>query len=84
MIDLNFWRVVKSHTWFDSTTLYLLRRNDLFAVVLISSDDMILDTFTSFDNKSANAVYNKWKQRLMRNHKEWFDMIGDYDDNDIC
>lgn len=73
MIDLDFWKVVKSHTWLDDTTLYLLRRDEMFAIVLTSADDMILDTYTTFDNKNAFATYNAWKDKLMKDRKEWFE-----------
>ena len=75
MIDFDFWKVVKSHTWLDDTALYLLHRDDMFAIVLTSSDDMILDTYTTFDNKNASTTYNAWKERLMKNHKEWDEEI---------
>lgn len=75
MIDFNFWNIVKSHTWLNDTTLYLLCRDEMFAVVLTSADDMILDTYTSFDNKTALATYNAWKDKLMKNHTEWYEEI---------
>ena len=73
MIDFDFWKVVKNHTWLDDTSLYLLRRDEMFAVVLLSADDMILDTSTTFDNKTALATYNQWKDKLMKH--EWYEEI---------
>lgn len=73
MIDFDFWKVVKSHTWLDDTSLYLLRRDEMFAIVLTSADDMILDTYTSFDNKNASITYNNWKDKIMKH--EWFEEI---------
>ena len=75
VIDLSFWKVEKNHTWLDDTALYLLRRDEMFAVVLLSADEVILDTYTTFDNKNALATFNKWKDRLMKNHKEWDEEI---------
>lgn len=73
MIDLDFWKVIKSHTWLDDTALYLLRRDDMFAIVLTSSDDMILDTYTTFDSKNASTTYNAWKDKIMKH--EWYEEI---------
>lgn len=71
MIDFDFWKVVKSHTWLDDTTLYLLRRDEMFAVVLESSDDVIMDTYTTFDSKNASITYNSWKDKIMKH--EWYE-----------
>ena len=75
MIDLNYWKVVKSHVWLDDTSLYLVEKVGLYFVVLESSDDVILDTYSSFDRNLATAKYNEWKDRLMKNHKEWSERI---------
>ena len=75
MIDHNFWKTVKSHIWLDNTQLFLLNHDDMFAIVFISSDDIILDTYTTFDNKIASKTYNTWKNKLMKNHSEWFEEI---------
>lgn len=71
MIDRSFWKTLKEHQWLDDTSLYLVEKVGLYFVVLESSDDVILDTYSSFDRSLANAKYNEWKNLLMKNHQEW-------------
>lgn len=75
MIDRNYWKICKEHTWLDDTSLYLVEKANLYFVVLESADDKILDTYSSFDRGLVVAKYNEWKSILMKNHKEWSDEL---------
>ena len=75
MLDRGFWKILKSHTWLDDVSLYLVVQSQLYFVVLESADDKILDTYSSFDRNLATAKFNEWKGILMKNHKEWTDEL---------
>lgn len=75
MIDRNFWKVIREHQWLDDTSLYLVEKAGLYFVILESSDDKILDTYSSFDRSFASTKYNTWKDALMKNHREWSDEL---------
>lgn len=75
MLDLSFWKMVRSHTWSDNTTLYFVERNGLYFVVLENPDGLVLDTYSSFEKSYASSKYNVLKNKLMKNHTEWFEEI---------
>jgi hypothetical protein len=78
-------KILKSHTFFDGTTLKMEKWFDgLYVVTIDDVNGLVKDSYTSFVRLQAAQVYNKWKEKLMRNHDEWWERIEDYDDDSIC
>ncbi len=76
MIDFTFWRIRKSHTWLDDTSLYLLEsKAGMYAIVVEYPDDRIVSLVSAFDWQTALSNYNLHKSHLMKDRTEWYSEI---------
>ena len=76
MIDFNFWKIRKSHTWLDDTSLYLLEsKARMYTIVVEYPDDHIVSLASAFDWQTALSRYNLHKSYLMKNRTEWWNCI---------
>ena len=76
LIDFTFWRIRKSHTWLDDTSLYLLEsKAGMYAIVVEYPDDRIVSLASAFDWQTALSNYNLHKSHLMKDRTEWYSEI---------
>ena len=75
MVDRRFWTVVKERQFYNDWSVYLLKRNDFFMVVVEDEFEMPVSTYSSFDSKLASKEYEKWKRKLMNKNNDWVEYL---------